>query len=163
MKYPTPRATYSYAFLLCCALIGLALYFQAVFHLELCPLCILQRFIFLILALLFMVGALHTQTRKVRRQYSGVILSVASLGLAVAGRHVWLERVPAIPGAPSCGADIMYMFNTLPFKDFFRVLLSGTGECTQETWQFLHLTLPEWAMVYYGFFALIALWQIYRK
>lgn len=162
-KYFTPRATYAYAFIISCLIIVLAVYFQEAYHLELCPLCIVQRIIFVVLALLFMVGALHTQTRKSRRHYSATILIVALIGMLVAGRHVWLEHNPLLAGAPSCGADILYMFNTLPFRDFFTVLFSGTGECSQETWQFWHLTLPEWSLVYYGFFALIALWQMYRK
>ena len=53
------RSGYAIGFLICAALLGFALYLQYYEEQDPCPLCILQRVAFIVLAIVFLIGALY--------------------------------------------------------------------------------------------------------
>ena len=46
------------------------------------------------------------------------------------------------------------MLDTLPFTDVFENVFEGSGECAEKGWEFLHLSLAAWMVVF--FIAIIA-------
>jgi len=65
------------------------------------------------------------------------------------------ESVPVSrPAFPACGMGLSYMLDTLPFTDVFRKVLEGSGECAEKGWEFLHLSIAGWTLVF--FVAMIA-------
>ncbi len=52
------------------------------------------------------------------------------------------------------GWGLSYMLDTLPFTDVFRKVLEGSGECAEKGWEFLHLSIAGWTLVF--FVAMIA-------
>src|SRR5580698_252018 len=88
------RASFFVGFLICAALLGFALYAQYVWGMDPCPLCIFQRIGFIVMGIFFLLGALHSPSGAGRWFYTGFVLWGALFGLAVAGRHLWIQSLP---------------------------------------------------------------------
>ena len=152
------RAQFLTGFAVCAALLGFALYAQYQLGLTPCPLCTLQRGAFVLLGVVFLIGAMHSPRGARGRGLYGVLALIASaLGLAVAGRHVWLQHLPA-DKVPACGPDLSYMMEAFPFADVLRKVFTGSGECAVVDWSFLGLSMPEWSLAW--FLALLA-WALF--
>jgi len=156
----TPRVVFAGVFAACAALIGFALYLQHVEVLEPCPMCILQRYAFIAIAGVALVGALHGPRGPMLYLYGGLALLFAVAGGGVALRHSWLQRFPV--ESFSCGADLDYLLNTLPFAQALPAIFAGTGECSKVAWRFLGFSIPEWAFVWFVLFAAAALALMWR-
>lgn len=148
------RLIYLFGFLVCAGLLGFALYLQHVKFLDPCPLCIFQRIVFILFGVVCLIAALHNPARWGRRAYPiiGVILSAT--GIALAARHVWLQRFPE---SIQCGAGLEYMLEQFPLTEVFSMVLEGSGECADVLWRFLGLSIPEWTLVVFVLFLLTTL------
>lgn len=143
------RVQFLAGFLACAALIGFALYTQLYGGLEPCPLCIFQRVAFAALGLVFLLGGLHApQGAGGRRAWGVVALLPALVGLGIAGRHVWLQHLPA-DQVPACGPGLDYMLEAMPLTGVIGKVLTGSGECANVDWSFLGLSMPAWSLVWF--------------
>jgi protein dithiol:quinone oxidoreductase len=149
-------------FLACAGLMAAALYFQHVMKLEPCPLCILQRVVVTILGLVFLVMAVHNPQHWGRRVYGVVTVLLSALGLAVAGRHVWLQHLPA-DQVPTCGPGLDYMLDNFPMGKTLEMVFRGSGECAEVGWTFLAFSIPEWLLVVFVGFALMGLYFVFTR
>lgn len=146
MKLPSLRATNILAFLICCALLSFAAYLQFVKGIEPCPLCIIQRVSFIIIALLFL-GAIFIGSRSWRSSlYYVLMILVALTGLIVAGRQVWLQHLP-LDQVPACGPGLSYMLDHLNLDQTLNLLFQGSGQCAEVHWTFLSLSIAEWSFI----------------
>jgi len=130
----------------CLALMGTALYFQHVMGLEPCPLCIFQRLFVIGLGTVMLMAAIHNPRHIGRRAYGGLILILSACGAAVAGRHVWLQSLPA-DQVPACGPGLEYLLDSFPLMDALKLVFEGSGECAEVQWTFLSLSIPGWTLV----------------
>lgn len=152
----SPRLGFTAGFAICAGLLGFAYYLQYVEMQNPCPLCMVQRVAFYALATVFLLAALHGPARCGNRVYGITAFVVAALGAAVAGRHVWLQYLPA-DKVPACGPGLEYMLKKFPLADVLTKVLAGSGECAEAGWTFLGLTIAGWSLfwlVLLGFFAL---------
>lgn len=143
------RMQFFWGFVLCVALIGTALYMQYVLGLEPCPLCILQRVCVIAIGALMLVAAAHGPRGWGRRVYGALILLVAIAGALVAGRHVWLQHLPA-DQVPACGPGLEYMLERYPLGKTLALVLRGSGECAEVSWTFLGLSIPGWTLLVFA-------------
>ena len=153
----TPRLGYGVGALVCVALLAFALYLQHVQGQDPCPLCILQRFAFMGMTAVFIVGALHGPARRGAIVYSAIAAIVATLGAAIAGRQVWLQSLPP-EKVPACGPGLDYMLDRFPLSQALSKILAGSGECAEAGWRFLGLTIAGWSLVWLvvlGVFAIV--------
>ena len=133
----------------CCAsLLAYAIYKQYVDYLEPCPLCILQRVAFLWMGLLALLAAIHNPARAGQRFYAWLITLGAVIGAALAGRHIWLQHLPA-DQVPECGPGLNYMLENFPLTEVFATVLQGSGSCAETKWSFLGLSIPMWTLVWF--------------
>lgn len=132
----------------CAALLGFALYKQHQDFLDPCPLCIIQRVAFMWMGAFALLGALHNPARLGQRVYSGFVLLGAACGAAVAGRHVWMQSLPA-EQVPECGPGLNYMLENFPLTEVFRNLFLGSGSCAEVDWTFFGLSMPGWTLLWY--------------
>ncbi len=131
----------------CAALMAYALYSEHVLGLYPCPLCIFQRMAVIGLGLVALIAALHNPKGGGRYVYAGLGALLGGLGMAVAGRHVWLQSLPA-DQVPSCGgASLEYLMETVGFLNALSEILTASGECAEVTWQFLSLSMPMWVLI----------------
>ena len=150
-----PRLIHGFIFLVCAGLIGFAMVLQHVQDLEPCPMCILQRYAFILLGLIALLAAIHNPRGRGRWAYGIALVVSAGLGGGVAARHAWLEHNP--PKIYDCGADLGYMMDAFPLADALPMIFRGSGDCTQVLWRFLGLSIAEWALVWFVIFMVAAL------
>ena len=129
--------------------------------LDPCPMCILQRYAYAGLTLLFLAGALHGPARRGARIYSGLIIVVAAAGAAVAARQVWLQHLPA-DQVPACGPGLDYLMRKFPLYDVLEKVFAGSGECAEVGWRFLGLSIAGWSLVWFVLLALLATYAAVR-
>ncbi len=141
---------------LCFAAIGYAIgWLQLGLGLEPCPLCILDRVAFALAGLVFLLAALHGPRPGGRRVYAVVALVPVAFGLAVAGRHLWLQSLPA-EQVPACGPSLDYMLDHFPLQRVIDLVLRGSGACAEIQWQFLGGSIAAWTFALFVVLALVA-------
>jgi disulfide bond formation protein DsbB len=132
-------------FLVCTGLIGFALYLQHSLGLEPCPMCILQRYAFIVVGVTALVAAIHNPALLGRRIYSALLIVMAASGGGVAIRHAYLEHYP--PKIFDCGADVGFLLESFPLTEALPMIFRGTGDCTKVLWSFLGLSIAEWSLI----------------
>jgi protein dithiol:quinone oxidoreductase len=158
----TSRSGFAAGFAVCAGLLAFAYYLQYVEGQDPCPLCMVQRVAFYLLAAVFLVAALHGPARRGRLIYGLLAFVVAALGAAVAARHVWLQNLPKHL-VPSCGPDLAYMLKKFPLADTMSKVLMGSGQCAEAGWTFLGLTIAGWSLLWLMLLGLSALYLGLRK
>lgn len=153
----SPRRLYLAGALVVVGLFSAALYLQYVLREEPCPLCMLQRVIFIAIGVVFLVATAHNAGQIGRRVYSMLAALFAVGGVATASRHIWLQHLPK-DQVPACGPGLDYLLQNFPLAEVLQELLHGSGECAEKGWTFLALGLPEWSLVWY---VLLGLWAVY--
>lgn len=146
-------------------LLAFSAYQQFVLGLEPCPLCVLQRLAFVAVGGLCLLAVVQGPGRAGGLVYLGLILVAAISGGGVAARHVWLQQLPA-DQVPTCGPGLDYLLDTFPLGEALALILGGSGECAEVGWQFLGLSIPAWALVWFTLIALGALgwgWWLGRQ
>jgi disulfide bond formation protein DsbB len=168
MTLPASRPLYLIAFIICVLLLATAYYMEYVMELLPCPLCIIQRFAFLLIGLVCLAAVLHNPQPRNGRSRSlaarGYALGVSLLsifGAATAGRQVWLQHQPS-DQLPSCLPSLDYMVDVLPVFEMLTLLFSGTADCAKVTWTFLGLSIAECTLLAFIGFALFGLVQLLR-
>jgi disulfide bond formation protein DsbB len=155
MKFVTfnPRYWFLLGFFGCCSLLAAGAYMQFVEELEPCPLCISQRLAILATGLVFLVAAVHNKATKI---YAVIGAISALIGASISARHVWLQHLPP-DQVPECSPGLEYVFQNFPLADTIKLMLTGTGECSQIEGVFLGLTIPGWTFIAFIMLALFSL------
>jgi disulfide bond formation protein DsbB len=149
-----PRALYLETFLACAALIGYAMYLQEVQQLEPCPLCILQRYAYVLVGALALLAA--ALPRAAARFVAGLGILAALTGAGIGAWHVWLQLHP--PKVSACGPSLEYLVDNLPLSSALPKIFHGYADCTNIDWTFLGLSIPAWSILcLLGLAALLAL------
>ena len=142
------RVLYLAGFLVICSLMAFGFYLQYVKHQEPCPLCMVQRLIFIAMLVLFLLATVQGPKRIGSRIYALLISLLSLAGVAVAMRHIWIQHLPP-DQVPACGPDLDYMLDTMPLARVFKELLHGSGECAAHGWTLFTLGIPEWSLLCY--------------
>ncbi|MFZ2540784.1 MAG: disulfide bond formation protein B [Gallionella sp.] len=129
-------------------LLAFALFLQYVKHQDPCPLCMVQRVVFIAILAVFVLATLHGPERMGERIYATLIVLLSLSGVAVAGRHIWIQNLPR-DQVPSCGPGLDYMLETMPMANVWKELMHGSGECAEKGWTLLTLGIPEWSLLCY--------------
>ena len=153
----SPRNLFALSSASCALLLAFGLYLQYFDNQDPCPLCLVQRGFYFALLLVFAAGAIHGPSAFGNKVYSMVALVFAAGGATVAGRHVWLQHLPA-DQVPACGPDLYFMLENLPLARTLEKLFRGSGQCAEVTWTFLKLSIADWSLAWFVVFALIALY-----
>ncbi len=147
---------------LCAGLMAYALYAEYGLLLEPCPLCVFQRLAVMALGLVFLTAALHNPSGWGRYVYAALVAAAAGAGVAVAGRHVWLQSLPA-DRVPACGPGFDYIIDSFPMLEALRLIFSGSGECASIDWAFLGLSMPAWVLASVVLLGVAGAWNNLRR
>ena len=157
----TPRVWYLFVVFCCVSLLGFALYNQYVDYLDPCPLCVFQRVVFIWMGAFALLAVIHNPGRTGSRIYAWLVASGAILGGLIAGRHIWLQGLPA-DEVPECGPGLNYMLDNFPLTEVLASVLRGSGSCAEVVWSFIGLSMPMWTLFWYAGLGLVTLWVVYR-
>ncbi len=158
----TSRKIFLAVFIACAGLLGFGLFLQHVKGLEPCPLCVLQRYAFVAVALTALLAAIHAPQGFVLKLDAAFLALFAGTGIGLAGRHVWLEHLPK-DRVPACGPGFDYLIESFPLSKVLPMIFKGSGECAEVKWRLLHLSISEWALLWFVIFLLVAAWLMLRR
>ena len=138
------------------AMIGAAMYLQHVLLLMPCPLCVIQRYLFIAIGLAALLGAFTSKPKLA----AGVGLLAALGGFGVAGKQLWVLAHPGL----SCGIDPMETaLNKIPTAEFMPWLFYAEGLCQDATEKIMGLQIPAWSFIWFGILAAGTAWLVLRK
>lgn len=129
--------------IICLALVGGAFYMQVALGEMPCPLCILQRYALLLIALFAFVGA-ALPGRRALTVFEVLVVLSALAGIAAAGNHAWVLAHPF----SSCGVDTLQpIVDGLPFAQLWPAMFEVQGFCSTPYPPILGLSLAQWALL----------------
>ena len=124
------------------ALVGAALYLQHAKDMLPCPLCIIQRYFFLGIAIFSLIGAFAGKIKV----FAGLALLSALGGLGVVGKHLYVIAHPGF----SCGIDPMEtVLNKIPTATLLPSVFRADGLCEAAQETVLGLAVPQWSAVWF--------------
>ena len=141
-------------------LLAYGLYLQHVVGLDPCPMCIVQRYALVLVALLAGLSAAG-RSRTLQLGGSTLVLATAVFGAFVAARQSWLQWYP--PEVVSCGRDFYGMIETFPLQRAIPMIFKGGGDCTKVDWTFLGGSIANWSFLCFVAIAGTALLLIARS
>jgi len=148
------RAVFSVIALICIALLLTAYQLQyGAQRQQPCPLCILQRYAYMSIALVALIGAIHGPRRTAGMFYNAIIAVIALVG---AGCALW--QLSKGDTMQSCLADPLGNFvNTLPSANWWPEYFFATGGCADKYPPILGITVAAWSLLWFGLFAAFSL------
>ena len=142
--------------LVCLALVGVALYLQHAQNMLPCPLCVIQRYLFIAIALCCAVGAYGGKPRL----GAGLGLIGALAGLGVVGKHLWVLAHPGL----SCGIDPMETaLNKIPTATMLPWLFKADGLCEDARDTLFGLSIPQWSAVWFVLVTGVLIYLLVRR
>lgn len=110
-----------------------------------CPLCIFQRYAYLLVTLSLLAATFSYYFSKIKVNALFLLSLLASmLGIAVAARHLWILHHPSL----SCGVDkLEQMVNSLFTAHWWPGMFASQGTCSAELPAVLGLSLPLWSLI----------------
>ncbi len=155
-----PRRVFAFIASVCIAMLAFSQYLQHVVGIEPCPMCIVQRYAFVAIALI--AGLASSSNKKSIHQGGAVLLLLsAGFGAYVAARQSWLQWYP--PEFQSCGRDFYGMIENFPLQRAIPMIFKGSGDCSKVDWTFLGGSIANWAFVCFSALTVLALALIMRQ
>ena len=156
----SPRRMFAGFALIPLALLAEALILQHLKGQAPCPLCVMQRAGFLLIALIALVALIRQPRGRSAAGYFAAVALTAVAGLGVAIRHVWLLYHPKF----GCGIDVLEQFvNDLPTAKLAPWLFHARGECTAPHEPILGLQVPEWSVICFSLLLLAAIFFAFKS
>ncbi|WP_028226757.1 disulfide bond formation protein B [Paraburkholderia ferrariae] len=145
--------------LICLALVGGALYLQYAEHEDPCPLCILQRYFFVLIAIFAFLGARLTSWRGVRLLELLAVLSAAG-GIVAAAKLVWVQAFPSF----SCGFDTLQpVVDGLPPAHWLPGVFKVQGLCETVYPPILGVSMPAWSLIAFLCIFVVLAYSLWRN
>jgi disulfide bond formation protein DsbB len=155
-----PRRVLALVAAISIALLAFGLYLQHVVGLEPCPMCIVQRYALVLVAIVAGVAA-ALKSRGAHVAGAGLMVLLAGFGAFVAARQSWLQWYP--PETASCGRDFYGMIETFPLKRAIPMIFKGSGDCTKVDWTFLGGSIANWSFLCFVFFVVVGVTLLARQ
>lgn len=138
-------------------LIGFSYYSEYVKHIEPCLLCLAQRLLLIMLAVLFLITLIHRHNQGSKWFYNILILLVECLGLAASLRQLILQNAPN--AHLSCLPGASQLLKTLPLMQVLKLTVSGTAECSAIPWKIFGISPALWLSGCFIVMILVTLYQ----
>ena len=140
--------------LLCFALVGAALVSQHVFDMQPCPWCILQRIIFLVIALLLLAGAFLP---------GRAVFIVGSVAFALAGITTALYQHFVAAKSSSCNLTLAdKIISGLGLDKAVPAMFEVKASCADAAVDMLHVPYEFWSLGYFVVVAVAATYTLSR-
>ena len=139
-----PRRTLALIAAACLALLAFGMYLQHVQGLEPCPMCIVQRYALVLVAVCTGLASLRG-SKGWWMSFGVLALAASGFGAFVAARQTWLQWYP--PEFASCGRDFYGMIENYPVSRAIPMIFRGSGDCAAVDWTFLGGSIANWSFV----------------
>ncbi len=150
----TTRRVLGLICLACVLMLAFGLYLQHGVGLEPCPMCIVQRYALVLVAVVAGISAALSQRGSLVAG-AGLMLLLSGFGAFVAARQSFLQWYP--PEEMSCGRDFYGMIETFPLQRVIPMIFKGSGDCSKVDWTFLGGSIANWSFLCFAVICLVAL------
>ncbi len=147
-----PRKTFVALALLCIAAVGAALFTQYAWDMQPCPWCILQRVIFLLIAVLLLLAA-----------YAPGRVLFAGLGVLAAGAGIAAALYQHFVAAKSTSCNLTLadkIISGIGLDKLLPAVFEVRASCADAAVDLLHLPYEFWSLGLYLVVAVAALWAL---
>lgn len=155
-----PRRVLALLCAACVTMLSFGLFLQISQGLNPCPMCIVQRYALIFVAI---VAGVTATSGKKSLQMMGTLLILAGAGFGafVAARQTWLQWYP--PEIATCGRDFYGMVSDFPLNRAIPMIFKGSGDCSAVDWTFLGGSIANWSFVCFTLIAVLALLLLWRR
>jgi disulfide bond formation protein DsbB len=154
-----PQLSFALIAIASVAMLGFGLYLQHTLGLEPCPMCIVQRYALISVAVMSLIAAL-CKPRWALFSFGFLTTAFAVFGVFVAARQSWLQWYP--PEVFTCGRDFYGIIENTPMRRAIPMIFKGSGDCTKVDWTFLGGSIANWSFVCFVALALLAMYGILK-
>lgn len=148
--------------LACAGLVGGSFFVEYVVGIEPCPLCIIQRFIYIGLTPVFLAAAMARPHGRAQRALFWTAAVMTLGGLGAAGYQTHLQLFPA-PLVATCSASLSYMLDTMAVTEVLARMLHATGDCSDTSFRILGFTLAQASLVIFLSFSVLLVTLLRRR
>lgn len=128
----------------CIGVLGYAFYLQHYQYLAPCPLCVIQRYAFSLIALCCIAALFFRKRLKLIAIATGAVSAL--FGGGVAAYHLWIKANPAM----TCGIDpLETALNQFFLAHWLPSLFYADGLCTANHAPILGLHIPQWSLIWF--------------
>jgi disulfide bond formation protein DsbB len=139
-----PRHVLDLMALACILLLAYGVYLQHVAGLEPCPMCIVQRYAMILVAVCAILARAGGKKPDLMAG-SALVCLLSGFGAFVAARQSWLQWYP--PETVSCGRDFYGMIENFPLGRAIPMIFKGSGDCSKVDWTFLGGSIANWSFL----------------
>ena len=130
-------------------------------NLAACPLCILQRMLYLLAGTVAAVGIALAARPLGRRVVALLMAATAGTGIFVAGYQVWLQRFAR---DTKCAVDTPWWERLVDWAgEQIPLFFQPNGLCSDAAWKFLGLSIAEWSLMAFTALLAISLFAALRR
>ena len=145
----TPRGLIAATGLASLGLVAGGVVLAQTMNLAACPLCILQRMLYLLLALEGIAAWLLADPARpdaLPRRAAALLMAVTALtGAWIAAYQTWLQRFAQ---GVSCTADQPWWEEFVNWAGSqWPLMFEASGICSEARWKFLGLSIAEWSLI----------------
>ncbi|QXZ10874.1 disulfide bond formation protein B [Comamonas sp. Y33R10-2] len=144
-----PRRTLALMSAACVAMLAFGMYLQHVVGLEPCPMCIVQRYALILVAIFTGLASLSGK-KGWWMSFSVLALLASGFGAFVAARQSWLQWYP--PEFATCGRDFYGMIEHYSFSRSIPMIFQGSGDCAAIDWTFMGGSIANWSFICFAVF-----------
>ena len=128
------------------SIVLLAIAMDRIFFLQACPLCILTRYVFVLLAL----SALASMIIKKKVLGRLLIMVSSSLGLLVTSRQIYIQSMSLedISQLSGCSMPFHTQVEYFGLIEAINKTLAGGPSCAEDGWSFL-FNFAEWGFIFF--------------
>ena len=139
------------------AIILIAVFMDKFLYLQACPLCILTRYIFGLVAISALIGALFKT--KIINKLLIIISSV--IGILVTGRQIYIQNmsIEDIANLSGCGMPLNTQIEYFGLLEAIKRTLVGGPSCAEDGWRFI-LNFAEWGFLFFLMFLIMTIIKI---
>lgn len=156
------RGLFILCFLACVGLLIGSHIIESFFYVIPCQLCILQRFFYYLLAILFLIGAIHNPKHIGRYLYALHEITFSMLGALIAGRQIWIQHLP-LEQVPECAPGLERLLTLHPLLEVIKIVFKGTSECFKVHFTIFGTPLSNWSFISFTGFVCMGLFIIYGQ
>lgn len=156
-----PRFPFALACAVSFGLVGGGVWMAQTLNLAACPLCILQRMLYLLLGLAGGIGIAVAAHPLGHRVAALAMAGIAAVGAFVAGYQVWIQRFAR---DTRCAADMPWWERLVDWAgEQVPLVFQASGLCSDPAWKFLGLSIAEWSLLIFAALLALALAAAFRK
>lgn len=138
-----------------------ALFFQYIMDLAPCIMCVYQRLAIAAIILAGIIGFVG-HNYIITRVIGYALWATGGIwGLIIALEHVEMQ---SNSGSLFFSCELIPNFPTwAPLHEWIPSIFEATGDCGEISWQFLGMSMPQWMIVVYSFYAIAAVVVIINR